>query len=191
MSKVTVFVGLDLHKDTIQVCAMDSSGQVLANRRCPNDAAELALLVAFFGDQVRGAIEACSVAADLADELVERHAWDIDLAHPGYVNRMGAEIGVTSVFPGAIASAAVQASRSGRSALRFQFRSVDDDGPRPEAEVPGPGLGSHFRGRRAARSGVVGVVSIVDADDKRARDPLVERQALRLVIIAQVGAAIR
>jgi transposase len=88
MSKVTVFVGLDYHKDSIQVCVMDSSGQVLANRRCPNAAAELALLVAFFGDQIRGAIEACSGAADLADELVERHGWDIDLAHPGYVNRM-------------------------------------------------------------------------------------------------------
>lgn len=88
MSKVTVFVGLDSHKDSIQVCVMDPAGQVLANRPCPNDAAELALLVAFFGDQVRGAIEACTGPADLADELVARHGWDLDLAHPGYVNRM-------------------------------------------------------------------------------------------------------
>jgi transposase len=88
MSKVTVFVGLDYHKDSIQVCIMDQAGQVLANRKCPNAAAELALTVAFFGDQVRGAIEACTGAADLADELVERHGWDLDLAHPGYVARM-------------------------------------------------------------------------------------------------------
>ena len=54
----------------------------------PNDANALALLVAFFGDQVRGAIEACTGSADLADELVERHGWDLDLAHPGYVARM-------------------------------------------------------------------------------------------------------
>ena len=38
MSKVTVFVGLDYHKDSVQVCIMDQAGQVLANRRCPNDA---------------------------------------------------------------------------------------------------------------------------------------------------------
>jgi transposase len=88
MSKVTVFVGLDYHKDSVQACIMDQSGQVLANRKCPNDAAELALLVAFFGDHVRGAIEACTGAADLAAELVERHGWDLDLAHPGSVARM-------------------------------------------------------------------------------------------------------
>jgi len=88
MSKVTVFVGLDYHKDSIQVCVMDQSGKVLANRSCANDAGALALLVAFFGDHVRGAIEACTGAADLADELVERHGWDLDLAHPGSVARM-------------------------------------------------------------------------------------------------------
>ena len=88
MSKVTVYVGLDYHKDSIQVCVMDQSGQVLANRSCPNDVQALVLLVAFFGDQVRGAIEACTGAAELADELVARQGWDLDLAHPGYVNRM-------------------------------------------------------------------------------------------------------
>jgi transposase len=88
MSKVTVYVGLDYHKDSIQVCVMDQAGNVLANRSCANDAKALDLLVAFFGDHVRGAIEACSGAAELADELVHRHGWDLDLAHPGYVNRM-------------------------------------------------------------------------------------------------------
>jgi transposase len=88
MSKVTVYVGLDYHKDSIQVCVMDQAGNVLANRACANDAKALVLLVAFFGDHVRGAIEACTGAADLADELVNRHDWDLDLAHPGYVNRM-------------------------------------------------------------------------------------------------------
>lgn len=88
MSKVTVFVGLDYHKDSIQVCVMDHAGKVLANRSCPNDARAVDLLVAFFGDHVRGAIEACTGAAELADELVTRHGWDLDLAHPGYVHRM-------------------------------------------------------------------------------------------------------
>ena len=36
MSKVTVFGGLDYHKDSIQVCVMDHTGQMLANRRCTN-----------------------------------------------------------------------------------------------------------------------------------------------------------
>jgi transposase len=88
MSKVTVFVGLDYHKDSIQVCVMDPAGNVLANRSCPNDVNAVDLLVAFFGDDVRGAIEACSGAAELADELITRCGWDLALAHPGYVNRM-------------------------------------------------------------------------------------------------------
>jgi hypothetical protein len=37
MSKVTVYVGLDYHKDSIQVCVMDPVGTILANRRCEND----------------------------------------------------------------------------------------------------------------------------------------------------------
>ena len=88
MSKVTVFVGLDYHKDSIQVCIMDPAGKVLANRSCPNDAKTLDLMVAFFGDDVRGAIEACTGAAELADELITHCGWDLALAHPGYVNRM-------------------------------------------------------------------------------------------------------
>ena len=32
MSKVTVYVGLDYHKDSIQVCVMDPAGKILANR---------------------------------------------------------------------------------------------------------------------------------------------------------------
>jgi transposase len=37
---------------------------------------------------VRAAIEACSGAAELAEQLVQRCGWSIDLAHPGYVARM-------------------------------------------------------------------------------------------------------
>lgn len=88
MSKVTVYVGLDYHKDSVQVCVMDQAGTVLANRSCPNNTKEIDLVVAFFGDDVRGAIEACTGAAELADELITRCGWDLSLAHPGYVNRM-------------------------------------------------------------------------------------------------------
>ena len=34
------------------------------------------------------AIESCSGAADLADELVNDRGWSVDMAHPGYVRRM-------------------------------------------------------------------------------------------------------
>jgi transposase len=88
MSKVTVYVGLDYHKDSIQACVMDRSGQILANRRCPNQVEALVRLVAGLGDDVHAAVESCTGAAALADELAIRHGWSISLAHPGYVARM-------------------------------------------------------------------------------------------------------
>jgi transposase len=88
MSKVTVFVGLDYHKDSIQVCVMDASGTILVNRPCPNRAEAVVALVSAHGRDVRAAVEACSGAADLADELATEHGWVINLAHPGYVARM-------------------------------------------------------------------------------------------------------
>jgi transposase len=88
MSKVPVYVGLDYHKDSIQVCIMDRAGNVLANRSCVNNANMLDVLVLFYGDEIHAGIEACTGAADLADELITNHGWDLSLAHPGYVNRM-------------------------------------------------------------------------------------------------------
>jgi transposase len=88
MSKVSVSVGLDYHKDSIPVCVMDTTGKILANRPCSNRAEALVKRVAPFGDEVRAAIEAGSGAADLADEWATEHGWIIDLAHPGYVARM-------------------------------------------------------------------------------------------------------
>lgn len=88
MSKVSVYVGLDYHKDFVQVCIMDRAGAMLANRRCLNRAEALVELVACFGDDVHAAVESCGGAAALADELATRHGWSINLAHPGYVARM-------------------------------------------------------------------------------------------------------
>jgi transposase len=88
MSKVTVNVGLDYHKGSIQVCIMDHNGTILANRSCPNRAEAVVALVSAHGQEVRAGIEACSGSADLADELATKHGWVINLAHPGYVARM-------------------------------------------------------------------------------------------------------
>ena len=88
MSKVTVYVGLDYHKDSIQVCVMDPSGKILVNRSCANRTEALVALVAGHGQDVHAAVEACSGSANLADELATRHGWIINPAHPGYVARM-------------------------------------------------------------------------------------------------------
>jgi transposase len=88
MSKLTVYVGLDYHKDSIQACIMDRADRILANRRRANRVEDLARLVAEFGDDVHAAVESCCGAATLADELATRHGWSISLAHPGYVARM-------------------------------------------------------------------------------------------------------
>jgi transposase len=88
MSKVTVYVGLDYHKDSIQVCIMDASGEILANRTCRNQAKAVVSFVARYGQDVHAAVEACAGSANLADELATKHGWVINLAHPGYVARM-------------------------------------------------------------------------------------------------------
>jgi transposase len=88
MNTVTVFVGLDYHASAVQVCILDADGRVLSNRACRNDAAVIDALVRGFGGRVQAAIEACTGAAHLADELAGRHGWDIRQAHPGFVSRM-------------------------------------------------------------------------------------------------------
>lgn len=88
MSTVTVYTGLDYHQDSIQVCVMDASNKVLANRRLPNHTGAVVAMVAAYGNDVRAAIESCPGAAKLADELATHHKWSISLAHPGYVARM-------------------------------------------------------------------------------------------------------
>ena len=36
MSTLPVFVGLDYHQSTVQVCVVDAAGKVLLNRACEN-----------------------------------------------------------------------------------------------------------------------------------------------------------
>lgn len=88
MDDCRVFVGLDYHQAWIQVCVEDQHGEVLVNRRCANDWQSLVRAVDGHGTVARVAIESCSGAADLAEELVREARWSVDLAHPGYVQRM-------------------------------------------------------------------------------------------------------
>jgi transposase len=87
MASVAVFVGLDYHSASVQVCVLDGQGRVLSNKPCANDAAAIRARVAAFGGRVFAALEACTGAAALADELAAG-GWSVSLAHPGYVARL-------------------------------------------------------------------------------------------------------
>lgn len=88
MSTIPVFVGLDYHQDSVQVCVMDAAGKQLVNRSCPNDWRAIERSVRRHGKPQRVAIEACTGAAHLADELISQAGWPVQLAHPGYVARL-------------------------------------------------------------------------------------------------------
>lgn len=88
MSSIPVFVGLDYHQDSVQVCVLDEAGKVLVNRSVGNSAAEVAKLIKRHGQPRRIAIEACCGSADMADELIVHQQLPVELAHPGYVARM-------------------------------------------------------------------------------------------------------
>lgn len=88
MSSLPVFVGLDYHQDAVQVCVLDQEGKQLCNRSVDNDANAIEQHIARHGVPRRVAIEACCGAADLAEELATQRNLPVQLAHPGYVNRM-------------------------------------------------------------------------------------------------------
>jgi transposase len=94
MQSVTRFVGLDYHQESVQVCVLDETGKVLANRRVENRWQDMAAVLedTLSGREesviVKASIESCSGAAHLAEELIERAGWAVTLAHPGLVNRM-------------------------------------------------------------------------------------------------------
>jgi transposase len=88
MSNVPVFVGLDYHQDSIQVCVLNQKGDVLLNRSAANDCQELGRLVRPWGIVQRVGIEACCGAADLGEELVEQLGWNVSLGHPAYIARI-------------------------------------------------------------------------------------------------------
>lgn len=88
MDSSAVYVGLDYHSSFVQVCVLDEQGRALLQRRCGNSWREISRIAERVGTVGRAAIEACNGAADLAEELVLQAGWSVDLAHPGYVQRM-------------------------------------------------------------------------------------------------------
>jgi transposase len=85
MSNLPVFVGLDYHQDSIQVCVLNQKGDVLLNRSANNDPMDLARLVNPLGQVQRVGIEACCGSADLGQKLVEQLGWNVSLGHPLYI----------------------------------------------------------------------------------------------------------
>lgn len=88
MESVPVYVGLDYHSRSVQVCVVDAGGRVLANRRCGNSVIEVADAIGGYGTPALSAVEACCGAADFAEALARHAGWAVTLAHPGYVARM-------------------------------------------------------------------------------------------------------
>lgn len=88
MVTVRVCVGLDYHDQEVWLCILDPEGRVLFHGPCRNDWRAIDACARRFGVELWGAIESCTGAADLAEELVQQAGWTMHLAHPGYVARM-------------------------------------------------------------------------------------------------------
>jgi transposase len=88
MFNLPVFVGLDYHTQTIQVCVMDQQRNILVNQSVANDVHAVFQVVAPFGTNVSAAIEASTGSANFAEELIAKYQWHVELAQPGYVARL-------------------------------------------------------------------------------------------------------
>jgi transposase len=88
MLSLPVFVGIDYHTHTIQVCVMDQKRKILFNQSVANDPHAVFQVVAPFSNNVSCAIEASTGVADFAEKLIAQYHWHVELAHPGYTARM-------------------------------------------------------------------------------------------------------
>lgn len=85
---VLVNVGVDYHDESLRVCVLQEDGRELFNRSLPNDPGAVRDVIISFGWPRVIVIEACCGAANFAAELIRQTEWNVQLAHPGYVNRM-------------------------------------------------------------------------------------------------------
>jgi transposase len=92
MESVPVFVGLDYHSGSVQVCVLDEGGRVLHNSKRGSSVQDVVRAVGDAGQVKRVAIEACCGSADFGDHLARVTGWRVSLAHPGLVSRMRASI---------------------------------------------------------------------------------------------------
>ena len=91
MDILAVYVGLDYHSDSIQVCVMAENGEVLLNRSVASEVGCVveAVRSASPAILVRGvAIEACTGSAEFAARLREATEWNVRLAHASAVHQL-------------------------------------------------------------------------------------------------------
>lgn len=88
MKSVRLYAGLDYSDAFVQVCVLDAQGNQLANGDCANDWRAIVQFAERHGTVAEAAIESCTGAANLAEELVSKAGWSVALAHPGYVARI-------------------------------------------------------------------------------------------------------
>ncbi|MCP4591684.1 MAG: IS110 family transposase [bacterium] len=81
-------MGIDYADKVSQVVVLDAGGRELGTRRLRSETGRLVAYGERFGPIVGVAIEACCGTATLADELIQRYGWPVQLAHPGFVRRM-------------------------------------------------------------------------------------------------------
>lgn len=95
MASVPIFVGLDYHSLSVQVCVVDQSGRVLHNSKRPSSVLDVAGVIEPLGRVKRVGIEACCGAADFAEHLANATGWRVSLAHTGMVARMRSSVDKT------------------------------------------------------------------------------------------------
>ncbi len=88
MENVPVYVGLDYHQQSIQVCVVNAAGRVVRNRAVGNSLLEVTEVAAECGTVAGATVEACCGSVDLAERLQREAGWPVVLAHPGYASRM-------------------------------------------------------------------------------------------------------
>jgi transposase len=88
MKKIPVSVGIDYSMSGVQVCVQDMQGKLLRNKKCPDTWLAVAGIVGKDEAVQVAVIEACTGAADLADELRAHAGWPMQLAMPGIVKKM-------------------------------------------------------------------------------------------------------
>lgn len=91
MDHSSMYVGLDYHLNSVQVCVIDAQGKQHLNKRTDNSWAAIADTVHHcvgFDTPICAAIESTPGAADLAEELVKHAQWSTHLAHARYVAKL-------------------------------------------------------------------------------------------------------
>ena len=88
MKKIPVSVGLDYSMSGVQVCVQNAAGKVLRNKKCDDNWWAIAGVIGKDELPTVAVIEACTGAADLAEELKARAGWPMKMAMPGIVKKM-------------------------------------------------------------------------------------------------------